>query len=98
MEKSLLIRTSHIIYGDDITEMDALMMATLEMFGASFWRTFGERIVLEPETMEFKGSHVLTQKQIKFLFERKQPTLSVLFETEIGRFFIASDLWPELVN
>lgn len=48
--------------------MNALMMATLEMFGASFWRTFGERIVLEPETMEFKRFPCIDTKtnQISF--------------------------------
>lgn len=91
IEKNFLVQVAHSIYGADLDEAEALILSSLEIFGAAFWRTLGERLIQSKEPVDYREGHFLSQKQVLELFAAKMPAVSVLFTSEKGRFFIASD-------
>lgn len=91
IEKKFLIRVAKLIYGEEMADEDALFFSTFEIFGASFWRTLGDRLVKQKEEVEFQESHFLTQRQVQEMYEERLPIISILFESEQGKFFVSSD-------
>ncbi|MGI5963434.1 MAG: bacteriohemerythrin [Lawsonibacter sp.] len=91
IEKSFLLSVANMVYGDDIGESDGLILSTLEVFGGNFWRTLGERLIRSADSVEFKENHFLSQKQLQERFLAKVPAISVLFQSEKGKFFLASE-------
>ena len=39
IEKRFLIRIAQMVYGEELRDADALILSSLEIFGANFWRT-----------------------------------------------------------
>lgn len=91
IEKDFLLRVAKMVYGEDISDSDALVMSTLEVFGGNFWRTLGERLINSQCTTEYREHHYMTQKQLQDHFISRQPPVSLLFDSNQGKFFIASD-------
>lgn len=75
-----------------VEELDALILSTLELFSANFWRTLGNRFAGGVEGLEYRENHYLLHSQIQERFERRIPKLSLLFSSNSGRFFVSSDL------
>lgn len=92
IEKDFLLRAAEQVYGSHLEELDALILSTLELFSANFWRTLGNRFAGGVEGLEYRENHYLLHSQIKERFERRIPKLSLLFSSNSGRFFVASDL------
>lgn len=90
IEKKFLLSVANMVYGDEIDQADALIISTFEIFSANFWRTLAARFTFHDNTLEFKENHFMTQKQLQQCFEKEQ-AISVLFESDKGRFFLASD-------
>ncbi|MDR3767646.1 MAG: hemerythrin family protein [Butyricicoccus sp.] len=96
IEKRFLMRVARMIYGDEMSEADALILSTFEIFGANFWRTLASRFVSDNAGLKYKENHFLTQKQLEQKFIQRQPLISILFSSDQGGFFVASDdelLW-----
>ena len=96
IEKKFLMHVARMIYGSEINEADALILSTFEIFGANFWRTLAGRFVSDGAGLQYKENHFLTQKQLEQKFIQRQPLISVLFASDQGSFFVASDdelLW-----
>ena len=91
IEKSFLLSVARMVYGEELVESEALILATLEIFGANFWRTLGERLITADQDVEFKENHFLSQKEIQDGFTTRMPAVSVLFDSASGKFFIASN-------
>lgn len=91
IEKSFLIRVAQTIYGEETGEEDILILSTLEIFGANFWRTLGERLIATNSGAEYQENHFLSQKQMQTYFGTRSPAVSVLFRSDQGKFFIASE-------
>lgn len=90
IEKSFLVKVAQMVYGDAIDDADALVFATLEIFGATFWRTLGERLLRSGKTVEYLENHFLTRNQVRTAISERRPEISVLFDSEWGKFFAAS--------
>ena len=56
IENSLLTAAAEAVYGSDLQGMEPLIMATLELFSANFWRTIGSRFVEGDAEMLFKDT------------------------------------------
>lgn len=90
IEKSLLTNVAQIICGD-LADADALVFSCLELFGANFWRTLGERLLCPEQDVQYQESHFLSSKQVQEIFRRKLPTLSILFQSVWGKFFLSCE-------
>ena len=97
IEKAFLIRVAQLVYGDSMDDADALIFATLEIFGATFWRTLGERLLGTRKTVEYLDNHFLNCSQVQETMRNRRPEVSILFDSEWGRFF-ASSLDPAWSN
>lgn len=90
IEKTLMSGVAQIVYGD-LGDADMLILASLELFGASFWRTLGERLTYAQQELEYQECHFLSAQQVREIFRRKIPTISILFQTTQGKFFISAE-------
>ena len=91
IEKSFLISFAQMIYGEETGEEEVLIMSTLEIFGANFWRTLGERLIATNSGAVYQENHFLSQKQMQAYFAANSPAVSVLFRSDQGKFFISSE-------
>ena len=100
IENSLLTAAAEAVYGSDLQGMEPLIMATLELFSANFWRTIGSRFVEGDAEMLFKENHFLTQAQIQERYAKHMPKFSALFDSNKGKFFVATetDIAAQLVR
>lgn len=90
LEKKFLQHIAQIVYGEEIEGEDALVLSSLEIFGANFWRTLGERLLREKQDAVYQESHFLSKKQVQGMYEKRLPAVSLLFESQEGKFFVAS--------
>ena len=92
IEKSFLIGVAKMVYGEDLGESEGLILSTLEVFGANFWRTLGERLIQHNSGGSvYKENHFLSGKELRDVYAAKIPAVSVLFDSDMGKFFIASE-------
>ena len=91
IEKAFLIHIAQSIYGDELTDADVLILSSMEIFGATFWRTLGERLVNTGDGVNYRSSTFLSQKQIKETFAAQKPAVSILFGSDWGKFFFYSE-------
>lgn len=91
IEKTFLLRVARAVYGEEMAESEALILATLEIFGANFWRTLGERLITSDRNVEFRENHFMSQREMQAAFAARLPAVSLLFDSQGGKFFIASN-------
>ena len=90
LENSLLMAAAEAVYGSQLQGMEALIMSTMEIFSANFWRTVGSRFVEGDAEMVFQENHFLTQSQLQERFAKHIPKISILFDSNRGKFFVAT--------
>lgn len=91
IEKAFLIRIAQSIYGDELTDADVLILSSMEIFGATFWRTLGERIIDTDNGVYYRSSSFLSHKQLEEIFAARKPAVSILFDSDWGKFFFYSE-------
>lgn len=92
IEKSFLVGAAKMVYGEELGESEGLILSTLEVFGANFWRTLGERLIQNnSDKIIYKENHYLSGKELHKIYAEKIPAVSVLFDSDMGKFFIASE-------
>ena len=90
LENSLLMAAAEAVYGSQLQGMEALIMSTMEIFSANFWRTVGSRFAEGDAEMVFQENHFLTQSQLQERFAKHIPKISILFDSNRGKFFVAT--------
>lgn len=91
IEQSLVIEVAKILYGDDVEYKMDLVLSTLEVFAENFWKTLGRRLLGESGKIETKSSSFLPGRTIPAELQKLQPTVSLLFTSDRGKFFVASN-------
>lgn len=91
LENSFLMAAAEAVYGSQLQGMEALIMSTMEIFSANFWRTVGSRFVEGDAEMVFVENHFLTQAQLQERYAKHMPKLSLLFNSSKGKFFVATE-------
>lgn len=91
IEKKFLIRIAQSVYDDGLEDADALILSSIEIFGANFWRTLGERLLKSDDKVEYLQGRFLSLKQLRETMVSHPPAISVLFGSDMGKFFIASE-------
>ena len=94
IEKPLMSGVAQIVYGD-LGDADMLILASLELFGAAFWKTLVERLACDRQKLAYRECHFLSAHQVREIFRRKIPAISILFQTNRGKLFVSaeSDSW-----
>lgn len=90
IEKKFLLYVAQLVYGEEMNEADALILSTFEIFSANFWKTFASRFIVFSDGISYKENHFLSRKQLQDKFTQRQPPLSLLFDSEQGKFFVSS--------
>ena len=91
LENSFLMAAAEAVYGSQLKGMEALVMSTMEIFSANFWRTVGSRFVEGDAEMVFEKNQFLTQPQLEERYAKHIPKLSILFNSNQGKFFVATE-------
>lgn len=91
LEKKLLDDIFTTLYGHKIENEMALVLATVEIFGAQFWKTLAGYLIGEDEAMAEVESSVLLEISPKQALKKFQPKISLRFASEKGEFFVATD-------
>ncbi len=90
MEKDFIIQSAKNIYEGEVNDYEALIIATMDVFGASFWTSLGTQILDFQDGLEFVSSRIQTAHHVRDWFEKNEPHLAYLFSTVMGNFCVLS--------
>ena len=97
IEKAFVLDVAKIIYGDEIEDEIDLVLPTLQSFTVNFWRSLGMRFVGDAIGVKLQESSFMMKKHLAEEIKKLDPKLSVLFTSDKGKFFLASNI-PYPVN
>ena len=91
IEKTFLIRVAEMIYGTEVkNEMD-LILSSLQLFGANFWRSIGQYFVGNHDLLSLSSNSFIIARSIPEELDMLKPEKSLLFDSDMGKFFIATN-------
>ena len=68
-----------------------LVLSTLEIFGAQFWITLSRQLTGDPSKIDIKNNNFLIRTRVQEELKSMNPTTSVLFTSDKGKFFVSCD-------
>ena len=90
IERSFLLEVARGLYGGEAEDEMDLVLSTLEMFGAQFWIFLGRQLTGNRREVSVRENRFLPSSALAGELEALRPTLSILFTSDLGRFFVAS--------
>lgn len=91
IERSFMMDVAQAIYGSQaVDEMD-LVLSTVETFGAQFWVTLYRQLTSDPTPIDIKENKFLIGNTLADEIRSLNPTSSLLFTSDKGKFFIATN-------
>ena len=91
IERSFLLEVAQTLYGSGAEDEMDLVLATLEMFGAQFWVSLGRQLTGNRREVSVRENHFLPSSALAGELETLRPAHSILFTSDLGRFFVASN-------
>lgn len=91
IEKTFLIRVAEMIYGIDIEDEMDLVLYSMQTFGANFWRSIGQYFVGNHDLLSLSSNSFIIARSIPEELDMIKPEKSLLFDSDMGNFFIASN-------
>ena len=91
IERSFVLYVANGLYGDDVEDEMDLVLSTVEMFGAQFWLSLLQQMAGGTGRVEILENHFLVGQGLQDELRQLRPELSVLFTSDYGKFFLASD-------
>ena len=91
IEKTFLIRVAEMIYGVDIEDEMDLVLYSMQTFGANFWRSIGQYFVGNHDLLSLSSNSFIIARSIPEELDMLKPEKSLLFDSDMGKFFIASN-------
>ena len=91
IEKTFLIRVAEMIYGIDIEDEMDLVLYSMQTFGASFWRSIGQYFVGNHDLLSLSSNSFIIARSIPEELDMLKPEKSLLFDSDMGKFFIATN-------
>lgn len=91
IEKTFLIRVAEMIYGVDIEDEMDLVLYSMQTFGANFWRSIGQYFVGNHDLLSLSSNSFIVASSIPEELDMLKPEKSLLFDSDMGKFFIASN-------
>lgn len=91
IEKTFLIRVAEMIYGTDIEDEMDLVLYSMQTFGANFWRAIGQYFVGNHDLLSLSSNSFIIARSIPEELDMLKPEKSLLFDSDMGKFFIATN-------
>lgn len=91
IEKTFLIRVAEMIYGTDIEDEMDLVLYSMQIFGANFWRSIGQYFVGNHDLLSLSSNSFIIARSIPEELDMLKPEKSLLFDSDMGKFFIATN-------
>ncbi len=91
VERSFVLDVARMLYGEGIDDEMDLIMSTLDIFGTHFWATLGRRFVGDAVQFSIQESSFIIGSKLPQELEQLKPTTAVLFNSNKGKFYVASD-------
>ena len=91
IEKTFLIRVAEMIYGIDIEDEMDLVLDSMQTFGANFWRSIGQYFVGNHDLLSLSSNSFIIARSIPEELDMLKPEKSLLFDSDMGKFFIATN-------
>ena len=91
IERSFLLDVAKSLYGSGVEDEMDLILSTLETFSASFWLTLSRQMTGSQEKIELRESGFLMTSALPEELRTLEPTLSLLFTSDKGKFFVATN-------
>ena len=91
IEKTFLIRVAEMIYGTDIEDEIDLVLYSMQTFGANFWRSIGQYFVGNHDLLSLSSNSFIIARSIPEELDMLKPEKSLLFDSDMGKFFIATN-------
>lgn len=91
IERSFVLEVARMLYGEGIDSETDLIMSTLDIFGTNFWATLGRKFLGGDPHFTVSESGFLVDSRLRQEFAQLKPTTSVLFCSDMGLFYVASD-------
>lgn len=91
IETSFLLNVAKMIYGSEVENETELVLSSLQLFATHFWRTLGQRFIGKNASITVKESSFIVPGSLSEELANLKPTTSILFTTDLGKFFIASN-------
>lgn len=91
IEKTFLIRVAEMIYGTDIEDEMDLVLYSMQIFGANFWRSIGQYFVGNHDLLSLSSNSFIIARSIPEELDMLKPEKSLLFDSDMGKFFLATN-------
>ena len=91
IEKTFLIRVAEMIYGIDIEDEMDLVLYSMQTFGANFWSSIGQYFVGNHDLLSLSSNSFIIARSIPEELDMLKPEKSLLFDSDMGKFFIATN-------
>ncbi len=91
-ERCFILDIAKMLYGSNIENETELLMSTFEILDTNFWTTIGQRFRGNHASFSLKESHFIVSTHLQQEFLHLNPTTSILFTSNRGLFYVASDV------
>lgn len=91
IEQKFVMDVARQLFGEDAQAELGLIRSTVRMFDRNFWATLARRFVWEDFRMDIKQDDFIEEEKLAEELRLLQPTASILFTSNRGRFFTATD-------
>ena len=91
IERTFLLDVAHMLYGETMEDEVELILSTVQSFGPHFWGTLGRRFAGNDSRISVKETQLLPGGMVHEELNRLQPTISLLFTSDKGKFSVASN-------
>ena len=91
IEQSFMLDVAKRLYGSEVKDEVSLILSTFQLFSVHFWQTLGMRFMGSRNGVAVKESHFIMDNQLAVELEKLNPTTSVLFNSDKGKFYVACD-------
>lgn len=86
-----MLDVAKLLYGSEVKDEVSLILSTFQLFSVHFWQTLGMRFMGSRNGVAVKESHFIMDNQLAVELEKLNPTTSVLFNSDKGKFYVACD-------
>lgn len=91
IEKAFVRNIAQTLFGEGAKEEMGLIRATVRMFDKNFWATIIRRFIWDDFLPDVEEGDILEGERVLQELQLLKPTVSVLFASNKGKFFIAND-------
>jgi len=91
IEKNFLLNVAKMMYGSEMGDETELVLSSLQAFDTHFWLSIGRRFVGNEIEITVKESSLVVSSDISEELQKLKPKTSLLFTSDLGKLFMASD-------